>query len=59
MQADYAALQAQHAEIEVVMETLKVDAIITEKLLKDDAQGAGNEALSARMEAVRAKVHTP
>ena len=52
-------MQAQHAELEIVLETSKVDAKTTENFLKDDAQRAGNEALSARMEAVRAKVHTP
>ena len=56
MQADLAALQAQHAELEVEFNKLKADATAAEKLLRDDAQRASNEALSARMEAVRAKV---
>lgn len=56
MQVDLAALQVQHVELEAALETLKADATATEKLLKDDAQRASNEALSARMDAVRAKV---
>lgn len=56
MQADEAASQEKLAELEAELEKLTADAAATEKLLKGDAQRASNEALSARMEAVRAKV---
>ena len=56
VQADEAALQGRCAELEAELEKLTADAAAAEKLLKGDAQRASNEALSARTEAVRAKV---
>ena len=59
MQAEEAALLSKCAELGAELEKVTADSAAAEKLLRGDTQRASNEALSARTEAVRAKVRLP